>query len=143
MNLREHIAKLVEHSKHLSHIEWFPYSGGVYRQIIRDLNTALAATESEEERWRLFLSLLPLWTTERDTEEAQRIFGKETLWKYNEPLVLATVFQDSGEGRPHISIHCGQFSVCRIVGTKELLDRYHQEITASGHTITLAKLNRR
>ena len=142
MNLSERIAHLVERSKHLSNIQWLPYSGP-HSQIIADINTALASAESEEIRFLLFSALLPFWTTNRNTEAARQMFGDETVWKYDKPLVLAPVFPNPGERNLDISINCGQCTVCRITGAKELLELYHQEVTASGHTITLAELNRR
>lgn len=112
-----------------------------HRQTIVDINTALRAA-TETERQLLLFDLLPLWGAKRATPEAEHLFGDNTVWKYNELLVIGRIGTHP-DGSASISIHCGQCTVCKITGMQELLERYHREIVGCGDVITLQELNRR
>jgi len=141
MNILRRINEFVERSKHLSHMEWFPYSKP-HSTMIANINTALRSAPSEKERWGLFCGLLSLWGTRRDTKITRMIFGAESPWKYKRPLVLSSVFFDSSE-ETSISLFCAQPLVCRIIGQQKLLARYHRCVLRSGHVITLEEFNSR
>lgn len=140
MNLLNEIQRLVEHSKNLSHIEVFPHS--TQSDWVKDINIALHHAEDEEGRWGLFLAILPLWTTECDSEDAKELFGRDAIWKYNEPLISTGVVQEVSEGW-QIGIHCGQFYAFKISGEKKLLEEYNLKLLKTSHVISLQEFNRR
>src|SRR3989338_8602236 len=103
MNILRRINEFVERSKHLIHMEWFPYSKP-HNTMIANINTALRSAPSEKERWGIFCA--------------------ESPWEYKRPLVLSPIFFDSSE-ETSISLFCAQPLVCKIIGQQKLLARYY------------------
>lgn len=138
MNLKKEIARLLNRSKTISTIRFFPYTSGLPLEIIQ-CNVALRCAETEEVRWRLFLGLLHVWLHRRSESVGKVIFGSMPLWhKPNSPPLVIGADRSTGG----FSLYQDQLIVAEIRGDSALVRQYLLTMTRKKLALTLAEYNR-